>query len=394
MSASLPFRPGDPVPLFRARASNGNASYDFSSAGGRYVVLCLLGSAAPEAGRQAMAAVSGQRHLLDDRKASFFGVSIDPEDETEGRLREALPGIRFFWDDDRTISRSFGALREESGGKSAAYRPYWLLLDPMLRVLDVGRLAEAERLLRTIEALPPIDAHAGCEVHAPVLVLPRVFEPEFCRELIALYERHGGRQSGFMREVGGKTVTVLDTKFKRRADYDIAEEAVRNATRERIRRRVLPEIEKAFHFKVTRMERYIVACYDSDTAGHFRAHRDNTTKGTAHRRFAVTINLDAEAYEGGDLRFPEFGTRTYRAPTGGAVVFSCSLLHEALPVTAGRRYAFLPFLYDEAAARVRFENNRYLAEGVGEYRLGAVASAADGRSGGRHSRPSPDAGAA
>jgi hypothetical protein len=42
-------------------------------------------------------------------------------------------------------------------------------------------------------------------------------------------------------------------------------------------------------------------------------------------------------------------------------------------------------LYDEAAARVRFENNRYLGEGVGEYRLGAVASAADGSSGGRHS---------
>ncbi|HSA82007.1 MAG TPA: hypothetical protein VLE23_14415, partial [Geminicoccaceae bacterium] len=49
-------------------------------------------------------------------------------------------------------------------------------------------------------------------------------------------------------------------------------------------------------------------------------------------------------------------------------VFSCSLLHEAQPVTAGRRYAFLPFLYDEAAARIRVANNRYLGEGVGAYR--------------------------
>jgi len=38
------------------------------------------------------------------------------------------------------------------------------------------------------------------------------------------------------------------------------------------------------------------------------------------------------------------------------VVFSCSLLHEARPVTAGRRYALLPFLYDDAAARVREAN--------------------------------------
>ena len=86
-----------------------------------------------------------------------------------------------------------------------------------------------------------------------------------------------------------------------------------------------------------------------ESGGFFKPHRDNTTAGTAHRRFAVTINLNAGDYEGGDLRFPEFGSRTYRAPTGGAVVFSCALLHEATPVTRGKRYAFLPFLYDDEA---------------------------------------------
>ena len=50
------------------------------------------------------------------------------------------------------------------------------------------------------------------------------------------------------------------------------------------------------------------------------------------------------------------------------MVFSCSLLHEARPVTSGRRYAFLPFLYDEAAARVRLANNAHLGDGVGAYR--------------------------
>ncbi len=47
--------------------------------------------------------------------------------------------------------------------------------------------------------------------------------------------------------------------------------------------------------------------------------------------------------------------RRYRAPTGGAVVFSCALMHEAARVTAGKRYAFLPFFYDEAGARQREE---------------------------------------
>jgi predicted 2-oxoglutarate/Fe(II)-dependent dioxygenase YbiX len=117
------------------------------------------------------------------------------------------------------------------------------------------------------------------------------------------------------------------------------------------------------------MERYIVACYDADAGGHFRPHRDNTTSGTAHRRFAVTINLNAD-YEGGDLRFPEYGPRTYRAPPGGAVVFSCSMLHEATPVVRGTRYAFLPFLYDEAGAEVREANNARLGDGVPAYKKG------------------------
>lgn len=62
-----------------------------------------------------------------------------------------------------------------------------------------------------------------------------------------------------------------------------------------------------------------------------------------------------------DLRFPEFGRRTYRPPTGGAVIFSCALLHEATPVTRGERYAFLPFFYNEDAARIRVENEQFLA---------------------------------
>ena len=44
------------------------------------------------------------------------------------------------------------------------------------------------------------------------------------------------------------------------------------------------------------------------------------------------VQVNAEEFEGGDLRLPEFGRRTYRPPTGGAVVFCCSLQHEVTPV--------------------------------------------------------------
>ena len=191
-----------------------------------------------------------------------------------------------------------------------------------------------------------------------------------CRHLIGLYEANGGEESGFMRDVDGKTVLLVDANHKQRRDFVIEDLKLRRAIAVRMNRRINPSLERAYQFKATRIERYLVACYEA-SRGYFRPHRDNTTKGTAHRKFAVTINLNADDYDGGDLRFPEFGRRTYRPPTGGAVVFSCSMLHEATPVTKGRRFAFLPFLYDEDAARLREANNPHLGPEVGEYRMNA-----------------------
>lgn len=364
--------PGDPVPWFQAEASN-NPRFHFDTVGGRYVLLCFLGSAATDAAARALSALHARRSLFDDRKVSFFGVSADPQDR--GRLRESLPGIRYFWDHDLMIARKYGALLRRSGGDVLLYRPHWLLLDPTLRVMATASLDQHDAILNHVASLPEVDEHSGTDIPAPILVAPRVFEPDFCRTLIDLYENHGGGESGFMREIDGKTTPVFDNRHKRRRDHIITDADICAAARERIERRLLPEIRKAFHFRATRMERYIVACYDGADQGHFRAHRDNTTKGTAHRRFAVSINLNAEEFQGGDLRFPEFGSRLYRPPTGGAVVFSCSLLHEATAVTAGRRFVFLPFLYDEAGARLRAANNGFLDEGVGDYRLDAGDSA-------------------
>jgi hypothetical protein len=36
----------------------------------------------------------------------------------------------------------------------------------------------------------------------------------------------------------------------------------------------------------------------------------------------------------------------------------------------GKRYAFLPFIYDEAAAGVREKNNTYLDEAISPYKVG------------------------
>jgi hypothetical protein len=111
------------------------------------------------------------------------------------------------------------------------------------------------------------------------------------------------------------------------------------------------------------MERSLVACYAAEAGGHFRPHRDHTTPGTAHRRFAVSLNLNAD-FDGGEISFPEYGPRRFKPPIGGAVVFACSLLHTVSTMTRGRRYAFLPFLYDDEAATIREANKTFVSEDV------------------------------
>lgn len=359
--------PGQVAPWFHAPALDGNPSYAFHTAAGRWIVMLLMGSGSSEPTAAALRLVQANRAMFDDVGASFFGVTIDPQDVEQRRIAQDLPGIRWFLDYDRAVSTSYGAVGDDKGDR-VRYTPHWLLIDPMLRVRRRATLAEGAAMLAE---LPRYVATTPRESSAPVLMVPDILPTSLCRHLVELYERHGGEPSGFMREENGMTVLRVDPSHKRRSDYTIEDDRVITELKSRIITALCPMIQRSFQFDVTRIERFLVACYDSEAQAHFRAHRDNTTKGTAHRRFAVTINLNADDYDGGDLCFPEFGPRTYRAPTGGAVVFSCSLLHEARPVTRGKRYAFLPFLYDEAAARIRQENLRFLSPD-----LGAVAATA------------------
>lgn len=337
--------PGDPFPPFRTPGLS-NPNYVFDSAAGRYLLLAVLSDADEAAIGRAMSLVVGSRHRFDDARISFFGLL--PETPVwRARVQDQLPGVRWLFDD--------GHVRSELKTEGVQ----WILVDPALRVLGRVGEADAPALLDELDRLPPVELHTGTQAHAPVLIVPRVFEPGFVQTLIDHYDKTGGVESGFMREIDGITKLVNDPTHKRRSDVIIEDQGLIAAARARIARRLTPDIFKAFQYRATRIERYLIATYDAATGGYFRPHRDNTTKGTAHRRFAVSINLNAD-FDGGDLRFPEYGAATFRPPPGGAVVFSCSLLHEATAVTRGRRYAFLPFLYDEAAAEIRAENQKFL----------------------------------
>jgi predicted 2-oxoglutarate/Fe(II)-dependent dioxygenase YbiX/peroxiredoxin len=335
------------APFFGAR-TDVNDNFAFSTMGGRWIVLLFFGGLGDPVGAAADAAIR-RSTLFDDDKASYFGVSNDPDDRRLRGLKSELRGRRYFYDDEGAVARLYGVVQ------AGAVRPTAFLLDRALRVVTVTGAENIDGLLTDMAWHLREESRYEAASLAPVLTVPRIFEPELCRELIAYHAETGGGASGVMRDVDGRTFGVLDSNYKIRRDRTVKDQRLNALTRDRIYYRLRPAVFNAFNWLATRIERYMVACYTAEEGGFFSPHRDNTSLATAHRKFAVTINLN-EDFDGGELRFPEYGRRTYRPPVGGATVFNCSMLHEATPVTRGTRYAFVPFLYDEAGLAIRNRN--------------------------------------
>jgi predicted 2-oxoglutarate/Fe(II)-dependent dioxygenase YbiX len=315
---------------------------------GRAIVLAFLVSAADPAAEAALAALSAKRRLVDEAKAAFFAVVAESGTGPEIALEARFPSIVFLWEGGE-MARAFGADRS------------FVILDPMLRVIDVATLDQADRVLSDLSRSPqPKPASVPCPP-APILTLAHVFEPELCAHLVDCFEHAGGKDSGFMQDVGGRSVENFDNSWKRRRDFHLTDAKFIANLRARIGRRICPEIKKAFQMRPTRIERDLVARYDAETGGHFGPHRDDTGIAIAHRRFAISINLNVD-FEGGEISFPEYSPQTFKAAPGTAIVFSASILHEVSRVTRGRRYVFLTFLFDEEAERVRQGNLRAVQE--------------------------------
>lgn len=306
-----------------------NPRFHLNSLTGRYVLLAFM-PREPARRDAALTAFQVVRPRFDDRHLTACLVAGEPV--SADSPDDSVPGLRWLFDADGEVRRRFHL--PDDGG--------WLLFDPTLRLLDQAPLAAPEPLFARIAALPPPAGHAGTPLVAPVLIVPRVLEPELCGRLIAYHEACRGQLPG----------GAMD-EMKRRSGVLVEDQALRSQLVDRLRDNLAPMVARALQFRATRIERCVVGCYDAENGGDFRRHEDNETRGAAHRRFACSINLNAEAFRGGDLYFPGFGPQTYRPPTGGAVVYCCNLQHETTPVTAGRRYAFLPFLSDEEGQAIR-----------------------------------------
>jgi len=175
---------------------------------------------------------------------------------------------------------------------------------------------------------------------APILLLPRVFEPDFCRELIGLWEaehHEGGFSTG--------QANTYDPNKKKTLEHVIQDPALRRQISFTLARRVAPELAKVFNYRAPfQFDAHIVMCYQPERQDFFGLHRDDL-RPENQRRFALSLNLNDD-FEGGELHFPEYAPDGYKMDAGTACIFSCPLLHEARPVTKGRRFVLTSFFCD------------------------------------------------
>jgi Uncharacterized iron-regulated protein len=235
----------------------------------------------------------------------------------------------------------------EFGHAFGASGPLAIVVDAGDRVAAVLPVPSLEDVAAFVEHLHAATEPVVMRAAAPVLLLSRILDADLCRRLVAYWQ---GRDK-VASIVGSDAGNVVDAHTKRRLDTSLEDPALFVSVRDALVRRVAPAIEQASHVRTSVIEMPCIGCYDALTGGWFRRHRDNTSRLTAHRQFAISVNLNpADEYDGGELRFPEFGRQLYRPAMGCAVVFSSALLHEVKPVTRGRRFGLFTFLSSNGAA--------------------------------------------
>ncbi|MDX1658616.1 MAG: 2OG-Fe(II) oxygenase [Nitriliruptorales bacterium] len=302
----------------------------------------------------------------DGEGARFYGfvggrpaVVLLAGDEDVRPLAEELRAARGDDLDVHVVSRApnvsgDGAFHDPEGGVHRAYgatdsAPVAVVTDPNVRVAATVAIGDGA-LDEILAAVPkePENVVAEAPRLAPVLFVPDALSETHRESLIERWETEGAVETGVEVVVDGEHAEATDIRRKRRRDHVVEDRELLRELTQHIGARVFPELQKAFAFQAGGFEGFKIGCYTDADRGHFESHRDNLSSGTAHRRFGISINLN-DGYEGGELRFPEYGATRYRPAAGEALVFSGSHLHEVLPVERGRRFVLLSFVLARGA---------------------------------------------
>jgi peroxiredoxin/predicted 2-oxoglutarate/Fe(II)-dependent dioxygenase YbiX len=334
---------GDPIPPFTLPDIHGHPVNPASDhLAGRPLVLTFACDGRGDATwREELRAMADRKSELDAAAALALVISRQDCEANRAQAEEAALPFPLLSDSKSALYAACG-LDPQTVGRAAVT----LVLDGNLRLVGLTDGGCASRWSKISAMLASVTAAQDCEPltsQAPVLVLPRVLSAADCRRLIEVWHRpmpeweaQNYATTGFQETEGD--FKVLNKDYGTLVQMVVRDGEVQRYLDAKLQRRVMPQIAKAFQTKVSRREDYRIACYDADNDGWLGPHRDNPTKQTRHRRFTLAVTLNAEDFDGGGLCFREYSDRPYLVPTGSAIVWSCALLHEVAPITAGRRF--------------------------------------------------------
>ena len=337
------FTPGDKALNFLLADLNGQDHDLYAEVVGEPIVLMVLRTLFSAQARALLAALERAKTQLEESGAQVVLVAGDTPSIAGGaKLPEGLD-LLLLCDPVGHVLNWYLAAETTTGDneldEAPPLRSY--LLDPNQRVIaSWANEAPEQHVSGALDAMEAWRLNSNREaafVAPPALVLPRIFEPELCDHLIGLWQT--SHQEGSLST--GREHLYAPNK-KRNLEHLIEDEETINRIRKTLGRRVLPEINKVFNYSDRLvMEGFIVLCYQVERGDFFDLHRDRYTPQQP-RRFALSLNLN-EGFEGGELCFPEYAGAKLKPPRGGGCIFSCSLLHKALPVSRGQRFVMTTF---------------------------------------------------
>ncbi len=200
---------------------------------------------------------------------------------------------------------------------------------------------------------------AGRKPPFSVSVIPGFVPAQDCRDLVAWADQQSGEQ-----------LTVVDientdhSKNSGRATTARVTDEVELGERQEqvndwIRRAISEHIEPAFKREIAWFEEPDLMRYEA--GGWFKRHADaehfdrerNVWVKILDREISLLLYLN-EDFEGGLLDFPVFNYQ-YRPRAGDLMFFPSDsrFMHEAQPVTSGRRYAVVSWMAVKNAPRVQ-----------------------------------------
>jgi len=326
---------GDRVPNFQLPALDGlDRVFYFEVLGGPIILIAVRNAASFAS--ELLSVLSEYEAEMRDLKVQTFFVT----DNVSG-LDDVPLGTIVYRDEKGELS-DFLLARE--GGKIASEALY--LLDENQRVYaqietnnvvqTVINLREAIAKISNRFAVPPSTLRYG----APTLLMDNLLDLDLCDQLINSWKQNN--REGLVNDGNSN---APDGNVKKNREHVVTDDALRREIANQLGPRIIPELEKAFNYsKPLRFEAFTVLSYTHERKDFFAPHRDNL-RATQKRQFAMSLNLN-EGYEGGELWFPEYGPHKFLPNAGSGVIFSCSLLHEALPVTKGQRWVLVTFMCD------------------------------------------------